>query len=240
MISFVLAGLGIWIFGFPWGFLLFLVGIPFDLRVFLRSFFQNKKEKKEELGFYFLAYPFLLKLVSAGGGLSSKQLDYLEFILNYANLRKLDKEDILRIRKKLFSLPKEGLTFSEVLRDLSFRNLSQDQINWLFLHATRIVYLKKPPSEEVLLYFREFKEVFKLEEKKEVKPPVYILDAYGILGCSRSSSIEDIKNNFRILAKKYHPDLLPTDISSQELSHATERFMSIFEAYSAIRKQKKF
>lgn len=240
MISFVLAGLGIWIFGFPWGFLLFLVGIPFDLSFFFKSFFQQTKEKKDELDFYFLAYPFLLKLVSAGGGISSKQLDYLEFILNYANLRKLDKKDILKIRKKLFSLSKEGLTFSEVLRDLSLKNLSQEQINWLFIHANRVVYLKKNPSQEVLLYFSQFKEVFNLEEERIVSDPVYVLDAYGILGCSRSSSIEEIKNNFRVLAKKYHPDLLPSDISSQDLSYATERFVSIFEAYSTIRKQKNF
>lgn len=240
MVSFILAGLGIWVFGFPWGFLLFLVGLPFDLKFFFEKISHQAREKKEDLDFYFLAYPFLLKLVSAGGGLSSKQLDYLEFILNYANLKNLEKKDILKIRKKLFLLPKEGITFSDILRELSQRDLSVEQIHWLFIHANRIVYLKKTPSEEVLLYFSLFKEVFNLEDTKKAKVPVYVLDAYGILGCSRSSSIEEIKNNFRILAKKYHPDLLPVDTPSHEISHSTERFMSIFEAYSTIRKQKNF
>ncbi|MBI4438821.1 molecular chaperone DnaJ [Candidatus Woesearchaeota archaeon] len=57
-------------------------------------------------------------------------------------------------------------------------------------------------------------------------------DYYGILGVAKGAGKEEIKKAYRILAKKYHPDL--------NKSHdAAERFKEISEAYSVLSDDRK-
>lgn len=241
MIGFLSLGMGIWIFGFPWGLLAFGIGIPFDLWFWFRRHRPDRQKGQEEIQFYLLAYPLLLKMVSAGGGLAANQLEYLEFILNYGNLRRLGVREIQGIRYELLSLSKKGRTFNEMLRTLSQGSFSQDKIQWLWEHASRIVNLKKGISSETQLYFEQFKEAFKIqEERQKGNSSVCLLDIYGILGCSIYSSNDEIKTSFRLLAKRYHPDSLPVDLDESQVVAATERFLSIFEAYGEIRKERNF
>lgn len=53
-------------------------------------------------------------------------------------------------------------------------------------------------------------------------------DYYKILGISRTASSEEIKQAFRTLARRYHPDLHPND------PVAAERFREIREAYEVL------
>lgn len=53
-------------------------------------------------------------------------------------------------------------------------------------------------------------------------------DPYAVLGLSPGASPEEVKNAFRSLAKKHHPDLNPND------PNAKERFQEINAAYDAI------
>ena len=58
-------------------------------------------------------------------------------------------------------------------------------------------------------------------------------DYYEILEIQRNSSASEIKNAFRSLARKYHPDKNPDDIKS------TEKFIDARNAYEHIMKYKK-
>lgn len=53
-------------------------------------------------------------------------------------------------------------------------------------------------------------------------------DYYRILGVEKNSSTEDIKKAFRILARKYHPDITKNDKKLEE------KFKDIFEAYEVL------
>ena len=240
MIGFLSLGIGVWIWGIPWGLCALFLGFPFDIWLWFHRHPFFSGESKEETRFYLLAYSLLLKMVSAGGGLAANQFEYLEFILNYANLRRLSVPEIEKVRKELLSLSRKGVTFHELLRALSQSGFSQDKIDWLWMHASRIVNLKKGHSAETALFFKQFKEAFKIQEEGQKIAEVHLLDSYGILGCSAHSSNEEIKTNFRLLAKRYHPDAQSSLISEQEMARITEQFLTIFEAYSQVRKERNF
>ena len=61
-------------------------------------------------------------------------------------------------------------------------------------------------------------------------------DPYQILGVSRDASDEEIKNAYRQLARKYHPDNYSADNPLADL--ATEKMKEINEAYDTIRHER--
>ena len=64
-------------------------------------------------------------------------------------------------------------------------------------------------------------------------------NAYDILGLSKSSSEDQIKQAYRKMIKKYHPDKL-TGVSDDVIKMAKEKFQSVKDAYDAIRRQRDF
>lgn len=58
-------------------------------------------------------------------------------------------------------------------------------------------------------------------------------DYYEVLGVSKNASKDDIKKNFRNLAKKYHPDLNKDD------KNAEKKFKEVSEAYEVLEDDKK-
>ncbi len=58
-------------------------------------------------------------------------------------------------------------------------------------------------------------------------------DYYKVLGVSPKSPPKEVKETYRRLARKYHPDVNPGDASAEE------RFKEINEAYEALRDKKK-
>ncbi len=53
-------------------------------------------------------------------------------------------------------------------------------------------------------------------------------DYYKVLGVERGASEKDIRNAYRKLARKYHPDMNPDD------KEAEEKFKQISEAYEVL------
>src|SRR5262245_54827072 len=60
-------------------------------------------------------------------------------------------------------------------------------------------------------------------------------DYYEVLGVARGASADDIKQGYRRLARKEHPDLKP----AAERAAAAERFKEINEAYEVLRDPEK-
>lgn len=62
-------------------------------------------------------------------------------------------------------------------------------------------------------------------------------DPYKILGVGRDATEEEIKNAYRTLARKYHPDNFANDETARSM--AEEKMKEINEAYDAIQNAKK-
>ena len=58
-------------------------------------------------------------------------------------------------------------------------------------------------------------------------------DYYKALGVSKKASADEIRKSYRRLARKYHPDLNPGDLSAEQ------RFKDVQEAYSVLSDSKK-
>lgn len=59
-------------------------------------------------------------------------------------------------------------------------------------------------------------------------------DAYKVLALSETASNQQIKSNYRCLAKKYHPDKLTVSNSEEEKIYAEAKFRAITEAYELL------
>ena len=66
-----------------------------------------------------------------------------------------------------------------------------------------------------------------------------IQNAYEILGVTKASSEEKIKQAYRKMIKKYHPDKL-TGVSEDVIKMAKNKFQSVKDAYDSIRKERGF
>ncbi|XP_065897556.1 DPH4 homolog [Dysidea avara] len=58
-----------------------------------------------------------------------------------------------------------------------------------------------------------------------------LFQAYSILCLPVNASNSDVKQKYKELALKYHPDKLPPDVSDEERKQALSTFVSIEEAY---------
>ncbi|KAH8582837.1 uncharacterized protein ELE39_003768 [Cryptosporidium sp. chipmunk genotype I] len=78
--------------------------------------------------------------------------------------------------------------------------------------------------------------LFNLSNKILFQNITYSSDPYKVLGVSRNASDEEIKLKFRELAKKYHPDLNP----SEEAKNKMAKIVSAYETLSDSFKKKQF
>ncbi|EAK0436082.1 DnaJ family molecular chaperone [Campylobacter lari] len=62
-------------------------------------------------------------------------------------------------------------------------------------------------------------------------------EAYSVLELSNDANLSTVKKQYRILAKKYHPDILnANNVSEEELKMGIAKFQKINEAYEKIKK----
>ncbi|MCF4113572.1 MULTISPECIES: J domain-containing protein [Dethiosulfovibrio] len=67
------------------------------------------------------------------------------------------------------------------------------------------------------------------------------IDPYIVLGCSRSSSTDEIKKKYRELIAKYHPDrFVGMSLDDDFVKLASKKFQDIQAAYDSIRKERGF
>ncbi|KAK9173879.1 DnaJ C terminal domain protein [Cryptosporidium meleagridis] len=78
--------------------------------------------------------------------------------------------------------------------------------------------------------------LFNLSNRIFFKSITYSSDPYKVLGVSRNASDEEIKLRFKELAKKYHPDLNP----SEEAKNKMAKIVNAYETLSDSKKKKQY
>ncbi|MBO7607831.1 MAG: DnaJ domain-containing protein [Paludibacteraceae bacterium] len=73
------------------------------------------------------------------------------------------------------------------------------------------------------------------EQRKSSTFGYKLTQAYNELGLLTTASEAEIKEAFRALAKKYHPDRLPPEATDQERKISADQFRMVKEAYDLIR-----
>ena len=110
-------------------------------------------------------------------------------------------------------------------------------------YFARAVRIQSPPGERFCpaLWPRSLTPFFPTRRLKEVLPSglryrVMVMsdkrDYYEVLGVEKNASEGDLKNAFRSLARKYHPDRSTED-------GAEDKFKEIQEAYAVLSDQEK-
>ncbi len=80
-------------------------------------------------------------------------------------------------------------------------------------------------------------------QENQKKVETYFKDitttAQNTLGVKADASLEEIKSAYRKLAKKMHPDVLPTNATPKQIEEANENFRVITEAYIFLEEKEK-
>ena len=82
----------------------------------------------------------------------------------------------------------------------------------------------------------DFEEAFRAfnGQKKSIKEKVIdkkLESCFKVLGLNSSSNLRDVKSKYKILAKKWHPD-----VQNQKISKNKDKFINITNAYKTILK----
>lgn len=158
----------------------------------------------------------------------------------------LTDSTIERIVNSGIDIKECGRDFLEVYPDSSLR---VEMIRCMFIIAS---FDGLSPEEEQCIHdfsigvelnysvFESLKMEVGLQKENEQDNLMSEEEALSILGCSYSSSNEEIQTSYKNLVKLYHTDKLPKDSPDWIVKEATERFESLQIAYEIIRKKKGF
>ncbi|MED6130784.1 hypothetical protein PIB30_003805 [Stylosanthes scabra] len=82
----------------------------------------------------------------------------------------------------------------------------------------------------VTLSFKSPRATLNAVAEEEAAPPLSELTFYELLGISESGSLMEIKQAYKQLARKYHPDVSPPG----RVEEYTKRFIRVQEAYETL------
>lgn len=236
------AGLG-WSFGGPIGaFLGFLIGKALD--GFTQKDFDFLKENAQKNGqttsgdFQISLLILSSIVIKADGKIAPKELHFVQqhFVKMYG---KESANQAFRIFKAMM---KENVSTKKICQ----------QIRQQTTHATRLQllhYLFALAKSDGIVSDSELKILqtiahylyIHFQDFESMKAMFYenLENAYQILEIPKTASEQEIKNAYRKLVKKHHPDKL-RHLGEAHLKGAKEKFVKIQEAYEYIKKKRSF
>lgn len=217
---------------------------------FMRGFAKGIMEERidefrKKMNYYVIA--LLAKIAKSDGRVSQSEADMISQILD-ANAKDEREREFL---KSCFNEHKNNLNDAyEVARDfLKELPLSKNER----LNVLRVLVFMalidgefNDKKQEILnqiarafgISDRELKEFIQgINNLKSQNKTISIEEAYSILELNTNATLNEVKKQYRVLAKKYHPDILnANNVSKEELEKGVQKFQKINEAYEKIKK----
>ena len=164
-----------------------------------------------------------------GNDIAQKALEILKqnFDYNSKNLSFLLKVITKQDRRLIYTLLFQLFAYNNVENLEAEKNILLELANIFGISYDEYLRLRE------IYIAREYKQKYK-QEKAE-KPKTDLTKQYKILGLNPKATPEQIKKQFRKLAKLYHPD---KQLNKELAEQAEEQFKLILHAYKTIQKAK--
>jgi len=191
---------------------------------------------------YFVAlFSMFGKIAKADGLVTRHEGDLVVRFIDQMGLSGQQREFAIRVFNEAKDSPYSAEDFARQFYQLTAgnSNIHLNMIDMLFQVASADGTIHE--LEEQMI--RRIADVFRLgPQQYDSIRSKYVQDTdryYKILGCSPSSSDEEIRTAYRKLVREFHPDTVTSKGLPEEfVKFATRRFREIQEAYEEIKKER--
>jgi DnaJ like chaperone protein len=199
--------------------------------------------EQSQAAYFVSMFSVLGKLAKVDGAVTREEIEVIENFLKHLNIPEQQKQFAKQIFREAKSSPYSIEDFAAQLYQI---NQHQPTILLSFMDLLfKLVSAdgSMHPSEESALY--RIKEIFRISDRQfdSIKANYFKdVDKYlKTLNCTKESSNEEIKSNYKKLVKDFHPDTIISKGLPEEFTQfATKRFQEIQEAYEKVRQERGF
>jgi DnaJ like chaperone protein len=240
MLRWVLAVLGYFLYRFPGAIAGFFLGSLIDnmggkSRTFKTSFGPAKTVSSADFELHLLSLASLV--IKADGNVSQAELDYVRqyFVQAYGKDRANDTFRIFNEVIKKREISAENIC--NLLRQRTRYESRLQILHFLFSIANadgRVSELEVREINRMAGFLGVFPRDFESIKAMFFKNPD---SAYQILEIDRNATDAEVKNAYREMAKKYHPDKL-THLDEAHRKGGEEKFKSVQDAYDQIKRER--
>lgn len=221
-------------------------------------YYKNNVYKQEDVHSIFAIFitAILAKFCKLDGVVTRKKLDIVEERLK--NYLEMNNQQMIELKKIFNKEVKNPQNYEECISDLyeiaKTKTEIKDEISIFIIETMFQLALSDNNSkiindinnEDIFKFIKNFnvsihtyesiKESYTLQ-KQHIKGIDYY---YKILQCSKTATDVEIKQQYRELCKKYHPDMyLSKDLPEEIINLTAEKFREINEAYEIIMEELK-
>jgi DnaJ like chaperone protein len=196
-----------------------------------------------QAAYFVCLFSILSKMAKADGVVTKEEINIVDHFIS--NLRIPDDER--QFARNIFNEAKKSpYTIDDFASQLFRMNQAQPTILLSFMDLLFKIASadgKLHEAEEASL--NRLKEIFRISDTqfKNLKSVYFRQDDmyFRTLNCTKESTDDEIKTNYRKLVKEYHPDMLTSKGMPEEFIEASSRkFQEIQEAYEKVRDERGF
>jgi len=206
---------------------------------------------KSDMGLF---VALVAKVAKADGRVDALEAELVSLMFNDISKVFPEPEKTRQILKDIFNEEKLRSDNTEQIAlalGQSLRRKKAEQVQFMvFLIQLAFVDGEVSASEDKVLQTiaealafdpKLYHEIFDRFESmmQNVQPKASLDDAYALLGVSASDEMNTIKNTYRKLVRKYHPDIIMSqDKGESYMEEATAKTQALNQAYEMIKKAK--
>ncbi|MFH1842958.1 MAG: TerB family tellurite resistance protein [bacterium] len=194
---------------------------------------------------WWLSSPLAAKVAKADGTVSPKEIATFDaFLRHHLGMSASDRRIAAQIFNQAKSSPLPASEFARQIRSIMAGQ--PERLRDLLALLMKIAYADGhfTQAEEILI--RSITADLGLgdrdyEAARALFAPGDLESAYSLLGVDRSASEDEIKRNYRRLAREYHPDVLASKgLPEDFMKFANEKIQAINGAYGKIKESRGF